>query len=73
MQKYVTPHPGRTPAANIVDRPDYKLNIKTQEFRAGEHVLTIDTFIPEHGWISKQWFLTEDELVRVQEAINGKN
>ena len=73
MQQYVTPHPGRTPGANIVNRLDYKLNFDIKEFRQNQYVLTIDTFIPEHGWISKQYFLTPEELVRVQEAINGKN
>ena len=73
MQQYVTPHPGRTPAVkgNIVNRPDYKLDFNLTEFRQNQYVLTIDTFIPEHGWISKQFFLTPEELVRVQLALDG--
>jgi hypothetical protein len=72
MQQYVTPAPGRTPAkGNIVNRTDYKLDFNLTEFRPSEFVLTIETFIPEHGWISKQFFLTPDELVRVQSALNA--
>lgn len=72
MQKYTTPAPGRTPTrGNIVNRTDYKLDIKCVEFRPGEHVLTIDTFIPEHGWISRQYFLTPAELAKVQLVLDG--
>ena len=72
MQPYVTPHPGRTPArGNIVNRTDYKLDIDVTEFRPGEHVLTIDTFITEHGWISRQYFLSAVELQRIQQILNG--
>jgi hypothetical protein len=72
MQKYITPAPGRTPSkGNIVNRPDYKLDFNLTEFRQNQYVLTIDTFIPEHGWISKQFFLTPEELVRVQSALDG--
>jgi hypothetical protein len=70
--KYYTPAPGRTPArGNIVNRTDYKLDIDVTEFRPGEHVLTIDTFLPEHGWISKQYFLSAVELQRIQQILNG--
>ena len=72
MQEYVTPHPGRTqPRGNIVDRPDYKLDFNCVEFRPGEHVLTIDTFITEHGWISKQYFLSATELQKIQQILNA--
>lgn len=74
MQKFVTPHPGRSPAkpepGNIVNRPDYKLDVSLTEFRTAQFVLTIDTFITEHGWISKQYFLTEDELDKVKAVLN---
>lgn len=71
MQPYVTPHPGRTPSANIVNRADYKLDIAVTEFRPEQFVLTIDKFIPEHGWCSQQYFLDAAELARVQSALNG--
>jgi hypothetical protein len=72
MQPYTTPHPGRTPAkGNIVNRTDYKLDFGCVEFRPGEHVLTIDRFIPEYGWISQQYFLSAEELYRIQQVLNG--
>jgi hypothetical protein len=72
MQTYITPAPGRTPSkGNIVNRTDYKLDFNCVEFRPGEHVLTIDRFIPEHGWISQQYFLTESELKSIQQILNG--
>ena len=71
MQPYITPHPGRTPGANIINTVNYKLDMKVTEFRPAEFVLTIDKFIPEHGWISQQYFLTPEELERVQTALNG--
>ena len=72
MQPYTVPLPGRTPPkANIIDKADYKLDMKVTEFRPEQFVLTIDKFIPEHGWISQQYFLTPEELARVQTALNG--
>lgn len=69
--RYVTPAPGRTQGANIVDRAEYKLDMKVAEFRPEQFVLTIETFISEHGWTSRQYFLTPDELDRVQNALNA--
>ena len=71
MQPHVTPHPGRTPGPNIINNANYKLDMKVTEFRPEQFVLTIDKFIPEHGWISQQYFLTPEELARVQSALNG--
>lgn len=76
MQRYVTPAPGRwqPPRGNIINREDYKLDINLREYRSGEYVVTIEKFIPEHGWIAQQFFLTEDELDLVKAALNdGKN
>jgi hypothetical protein len=74
MQKYVTPLPGRTPLkGNIVNREDYKLDLRLKEFRQGEHALTIETYIPEHGWVAKYLFINDDELKRIQEIINGSS
>ena len=78
MQIPVTPKPGQSPKrwvepqGNIVDREDYKLDFQVKEFRQNQYVLTIESFIPEHGWISKQFFLTPDELVRIQDALNAR-
>ena len=71
MQPHVTPHPGRTPAkANIIDNSNYKLDMKVTEFRPEQFVLTIDKFIPEHGWISQQYFLTPEELDKIKKVLN---
>ena len=77
MQKFITPAPGRTPErwvaprGNITNREDYKLDVQVKEFRQNQYVLTIESFIPEHGWVTKQFFLTPEELVRVQHALNA--
>ena len=72
MQPYVTPHPARTPdKGNIVNRTDYKLNFDLTEFRPSEHVLTIDRFIPEYGWVSQQYFLNAEELKSIQTVLNA--
>lgn len=72
MQKYVTPAPGRTPRGNIVNRADYRLDIRLQEFRDNEYMLTIDKFIPETGWCEQKFFLTPDELELIRQQINGR-
>ena len=70
--KYYTPHPGRTPRTkgNITNRDDYKLDVNLKEFRQNQYVLTIEKFIPEHGWVSDQYFLTPEELVRIQDVLS---
>ena len=69
MQKYVTPQPGRTPGANIIDEPHYKLNVELTELRNENWQLVISTWIPETGWTKKELFLTMEELKRFQETI----
>lgn len=77
MQKFVTPAPGRTaqrwqaPKGNIVDREDYKLDFNLKEFRQNQYVLTIEKFIPEHGWVSQQFFLDPEELARIQSILDA--
>lgn len=71
MQKFVTPHPGRTPSANITDRADYKLNVSLTEYRTEEYLLTISRWIPEQQWQEHRYFLTPAELVCLQAQING--
>ncbi len=71
MQPYITPAPGRTPSANVVNRPDYKLDIRLSEFRQNEYLLAINKFIPETGWCEQKFFLTQEELACIQDVING--
>ena len=70
-RQFYTPAAGRSPAANIIDRADYKLDFNLKEFRQNQYVLTIEKFIPEHGWIAQQYFLSPEELVRVQSALDA--
>ncbi len=70
MQKYVTPQAGRTPSANVVNRQDYKLDIRLSEFRQNEYLLAINKFIPETGWCEQKFFLTPEELACIQDVIN---
>jgi len=72
MQIPVTPQPGRTPPqANIVNRDDYKLHWNLSEFRPSEYNLQIQKYIPEHGWTSQSFFLTEEELELIRKVMNG--
>jgi len=71
MQRFTTPAPGRTPGANITDRPDYKLDVQLKEFRQNEYLLTIKRWIPEHKWTEQRFFLTPEELVRLQEELDN--
>jgi hypothetical protein len=72
MQQYVTPLPGRSPEPNITNRDDYKLDIRLKEFRQNEHLLTVRKFIPETNWTEQKFFLTQEELARLQDAITCK-
>jgi hypothetical protein len=71
MQPYITPHPGRTPPREmIVNRSDYKLDFTLTEFRQNQYLLAINKFIPETGWCEQKFFLTPEELARIQDVIN---
>lgn len=74
MQKYITPHPGRTPEpqpqANVIDLEHYKVDVKLTELRNENWQLEISTWIPEHGWMRKEWFFTMEELRRLQKSLS---
>jgi hypothetical protein len=72
MQKYVTPAVGRwtPPKGNITNRDDYKLDITVKEFRQNQYVITIEKFIPEHGWIAQQFFVDPEELAKIQDILS---
>lgn len=72
MQQYVTPAPGRSPEPNITNRADYKLDIRLQEFRQDQYLLTIRKFIPETNWTEQKFFLTPEELTQLKDAITCK-
>jgi hypothetical protein len=77
--KYYTPAPGRTPErwvaprGNITNREDYKLDVKLKEFRQNQYVLTIERFLPEHGWSTEQYFIDPEELARIQDILSLNN
>lgn len=72
MQRYVTPHPGRTPAANVIDTLNYKVNVRLTELRNENWQLETETWTPEHGWVRRELFLTMEELERYQHAVSIK-
>lgn len=72
MQKFVTPQPGRTPAANVIDTLNYKVNVKLTELRNQTWHLEFETWTPEHGWVRRELFLSQEELERMQQAINTR-
>ena len=72
MQKYVTPHPGRTAPkglGNVIDEEHYKVNVKLTELRNENWQVEIETWIPEQGWNKKELFLTLPELRRLHHAL----
>lgn len=74
MQRYVTPHPGRTPVkqtglGNVIDEEHYKVNVRLTELRNENWQVEIETWIPEQGWSKKELFLTLDELRRLHHAL----
>ena len=49
MKQPVTPHPGRTPEANITNREDYKLDLSLRKHSEDQYVLKIKKYVPELG------------------------
>jgi hypothetical protein len=70
MQKYVTPHPGRTPAANITDREDYKLDLTLKKFSEDQYSLKIRKYVPELGWRDFFVMVTPEELDKIQTVLD---
>lgn len=69
MQPFVTPHPGRTPGPNIVNRADYKMHILKRQYRDGEWEILIERWIPETGWTRTQILCDDNELQKIQNAL----
>lgn len=55
----------------IVNRADYKLSIALEQFRPEEYLLSISRWIPETAWQEHRYFLTAEELLTIQEIVNG--
>jgi len=65
MQKFVTPHPGRTPGPNLINTDDYKMHIVKAEYRPGDWEILIERWIPETGWTRTQLLLTTAQLEKL--------
>lgn len=70
MKLPVTAHPGQTPAANITNRDDYKLDVSLRKHSEEQYVLKIKKFIPELGWRELFFMVTPDELDRIRLALD---
>lgn len=73
MQQYVTPAPGRTPSANVIDTLNYKVDVKLTELRNDTWHLEFNTWTPEHRWVHRELFLTSLELARFKAAITTES
>ena len=69
MQQFVTPHPGRRPGPNIVNRDDYKMHILKRQYHDGEWEILIERWIPETGWTRTQVLCDSDELKQIQRVL----
>jgi len=70
MKLPVTPHPGQTPAANITNRDDYKLDLSLRKFSEEQYVLKIKKFVPELGWREFFFMVSPEELDRIRTALD---
>ena len=69
MQIPVTPHPGRRPGPNIVNRDDYKMHILKRQYLDGEWEILIERWIPESGWSRTQILCETDELDKIIKVL----
>jgi hypothetical protein len=70
MKLPVTPLPGQTPEANIVNKQDYKLDISLRKHSPDQYVLKIKKYIPELGWREFFFMVTPEELDRIRLALD---
>ena len=70
MKHPVTPHPGRTPEANITNREDYKLDLTLRKHSEDQYVLKIKKYVPELGWREFFFMVSPDELDRIRTALD---
>jgi len=69
MQPYVTPHPGRTPGPNIVNRLDYKMHVLKRQYSDGEWEILIERWIPETGWQRTQMLMSQTEFDKLRSVL----
>ena len=70
MKLPVTPLPGQTPEANIVNKQDYKLDISLRKHSPDQYVLKIKKYIPELGWREFFFMVSPEELDRIRTALD---
>jgi len=70
MKQPVTPMPGQTPAANIINKEDYKLDLSLRKFSDEQYVLKIKKYIPELGWREFFFMISPEELDRIQTVLD---
>jgi hypothetical protein len=70
MKLPVTPLPGQTPAANIINREDYKLDLSLRKHSNDQYVLKIKKYIPELGWREFFFMVSPEELDRIRTALD---
>jgi hypothetical protein len=78
MKQPVTPLPGQTPAANITNREDYKLDLSLRKHSEDQYVLKIKKYVPELGWREFFFMVSPEELDKIQTVLDvgatiGKN
>lgn len=66
MQKYTTPHPGRIPGPNLVNRDDYKMHVLKRQYHDGEWEILIERWIPETGWTRTQLLMDQKEFDKLK-------
>jgi len=70
MKVPVTAAPGQTPAANITNREDYKLDFTLRKHSPDQYVLKIKKYIPELGWREFFFMVSPEELTRIQTVLD---
>lgn len=68
MHPGLTPCAGQTPRANIVDTPEYKLDVQIKDIN--EHrMLTFRRYTVEFGWSEYQLFLKPNDVDLLIKAL----
>lgn len=57
--------------SNIVDKTDYKLNVDIKQYRPNQYMINIDRYVEGQGWLPHKFFLTKDELQKLQKTLES--